>query len=68
VVIVDSVRRPYRGFEDEFKLLKTWRYSRWNVYLYEYECSKCDGRFRWQVDPAGVKKRYVIRVGVRGNA
>jgi DNA-directed RNA polymerase subunit RPC12/RpoP len=64
VVVVDGVRCPYCGFEGELKLLKTRRYSWWNVYL--YECSKCDGRFRWQVDPTGVKKRCMIRVGVRG--
>jgi DNA-directed RNA polymerase subunit RPC12/RpoP len=64
MVVMDGVRCPYCSFEGEFKLLKTWRYSWWNVYL--YECPKCGGRFRWQADPTGVKKRCVIRVGVRG--
>jgi len=64
VVIISSIKCPYCGFEGESKLLKTWKYSWWDVYL--YECPKCGGRFRWQVDPAGVKKSYVIRVGVRG--
>jgi hypothetical protein len=55
---------PYCGYEGEFKLLKTWRYRWWEVYF--YECPKCNGRFRWQVDPSGRYRSYVIRVGVRG--
>ena len=45
---------PYCGYEGEFKLLKTWRYRWWDVYF--YECPKCNGRFRYQVDPKGTKK------------
>jgi DNA-directed RNA polymerase subunit RPC12/RpoP len=54
------VKCPYCGFEGEFKLLKTWRYRWWNVYL--YECPKCSGRFRYQVDPTGKRKDYVMRL------
>ena len=53
---------PYCSFEGEFKLLKTWRYRWWDVYF--YECPKCGGRFRWQVDPEGRRKSYVLKVGV----
>jgi DNA-directed RNA polymerase subunit RPC12/RpoP len=60
MVVMDSVRCPYCGFEDEFKLLKTWKYSWWNVYL--YECPKCGGRFRYQVDPEGKRKNFILRV------
>ena len=57
-----KLKCPYCGFEGEFKLLKTWRYRWWDVYL--YECPKCGGRFRYQVDPTGKYKSYVMRVGV----
>jgi len=57
------VKCPYRGFEGEFKLLKTWRYKWWNVYFYEYP--RCEGRFRWQTDPEGRRKNYIIKVGGR---
>jgi len=56
------VKCPYCGFEGEFKLLKTWKYRWWNVYF--YECPNCCGRFRYQVDPAGKYKNYVMRLGV----
>jgi DNA-directed RNA polymerase subunit RPC12/RpoP len=58
------VKCPYCGYEGEFKLLKTWKYSWWNVYF--YECPRCNGRFRWQVDPGGIKKSFTIRLGARG--
>jgi DNA-directed RNA polymerase subunit RPC12/RpoP len=54
---------PYCGYEGEFKLLKTWRYRWWNVYF--YECPKCNRRFRYQVDPKGAKKSYVMKIGKR---
>jgi DNA-directed RNA polymerase subunit RPC12/RpoP len=60
-MVNDVVMCPYCGFEGEFKLLKTWKYRWWNVYL--YECPKCSGRFRYQVDPAGKYKSYVMRLG-----
>jgi hypothetical protein len=28
-----------------------------------YECPNCHGRFRYQVDPAGKYKSYVMRLG-----
>jgi len=56
------VRCPYCGFEEEFKLIKTWRFSVWNVYY--YECPKCGGRFNHYigVTSAGERSEYVIRV------
>jgi uncharacterized Zn finger protein len=54
---------PYCGYSGDFKLLKTWKYSFWNVYF--YQCPKCGGKFRYQVDPEGKRKSYVIRVGAR---
>jgi hypothetical protein len=62
-MVDDVVKGPYCSFEGEFKLLKTWRYRWWNVHL--YECSKCGGRFRYQVDPTGKYKNYIMRVGAR---
>jgi len=61
--VVAVVRCPYCGFEGEFRLLKTWKYRMWDVYY--YECPKCSGRFRWQVDPSGRFESYIIRVGKR---
>jgi len=55
------VRCPYCDFEGEFKLIKTWRYRWWDVYF--YECSRCSGKFRYQADPSGKRKSYVMRVG-----
>jgi len=57
------VKCPYCDYEDEFKLLKMWKYSFWDVYY--YECPKCSKRFRWQVDPSGRHKSYIIRTGIR---
>jgi len=62
-MVGEMVKCPYCGFEGEFKLIKTWRYKWWDVYF--YECPNCHGRFRYQVDPAGKYKSYVMRVGVK---
>ena len=59
----EVVKCPYCEYEGGFKLLKTWRYRWWNVYL--YECPRCKGRFRWQVDPEGKRKSYVMRIGIK---
>jgi len=56
------VKCPYCGYEGELKLLKTWKYKWWNVYF--YECPKCGGRFRWQIDPIGKDKSHIIRLRV----
>jgi uncharacterized Zn finger protein len=61
-MVNDVVKCPYCGFEGEFRLLKTWKYRWWNVYF--YECPNCCGRFRYQVDPAGKYKSYVMKLGV----
>jgi DNA-directed RNA polymerase subunit RPC12/RpoP len=52
------VKCPYCGFEDAFKLLKTWRYRWWNVYF--YECPKCEAHFASNVDPEGKRKSFAI--------
>ena len=57
------VRCPYCGYEGEHRLLKTWRYRAWDVHY--YECPRCGGRFRWQVDPTGRCRSYILRVGAR---
>jgi hypothetical protein len=57
------VKYPYCEYEGEFNLLKTWKYRWWDVYF--YECPKCNGRFRWQVDPEGKRKSYVMRIGIK---
>jgi hypothetical protein len=61
-----KARCPYCGFEGEFKLLKTWKYAAWDVYF--YGCPKCYGRFRWQVDPKGRWRSFVMKVGARKSA
>ena len=58
------VRCPYCGYEGEFKLLETWRYRWWDVYF--YECLKCNGIFRWQVDSSGRYRSHIIRVSAGG--
>ncbi|MDH5815659.1 MAG: hypothetical protein QE164_02560 [Candidatus Nezhaarchaeota archaeon] len=57
------VKCPYCGFDGGHKLLKTWKYNMWDVYF--YECSQCKKRFRYQVDPEGKRKSYVLRLGLR---
>ena len=57
------VKCPYCGFEGEFKLLKTWRFGFYDVSM--LKCPKYGDRFRWQVDPSGRYKSYVLRVGSR---
>jgi len=64
--VVAVVKCPYCGYEGEHKLLKTWKYSWWDVYF--YQCPKCSGKFRYQVDPQGRYKSYVIRVGKAARA
>ena len=54
---------PHCNYEGSLKLLKTWRYSLWNVHY--YECLKCGGRFRYYVDPEGKRKSYIIPVAKR---
>jgi len=33
------------------------------VIINDVKCPKCGGRFRWQVDPTGRYKSYVMRLG-----
>jgi uncharacterized Zn finger protein len=61
--MMKMVKCPYCGYEGEFKLLKTWKYSKWDVYF--YECPICGNRFRYQIDPTGKYKSYIIRIGIR---
>lgn len=55
------VRCPYCDYEGEFTLVKTWKFSYWIVYL--YKCPSCGGMFRWQVDPEGRRRSYVMKLG-----
>lgn len=55
---------PHCNYKGGSKLLKTWKYSLWNVYY--YECPKCGGRFRYYVDPKGERKSYIIPVVKKG--
>ena len=59
------VKCPYCGYEGEFVFLKEWKYRWWKVYF--YQCPKCEGKFRYQVDPEGKKKSYIIKVGTKKN-
>jgi DNA-directed RNA polymerase subunit RPC12/RpoP len=52
------VKCLYCGYEVEFKLLKTWKYSWWDVYF--YKCSRCKAHFASYVDPEGKRKSFVI--------
>jgi uncharacterized Zn finger protein len=61
-MVIEVVKCPYCGYEGEFKLIKTWRYKWWDAYF--YECLNCCRRFRYQVNPAGKYKSYVMKVGV----
>jgi len=56
------VKCPYCGYKGEFILLKTWKYSFWDVEL--YKCPKCNGKFRYQhgISPKGKKSEYIMRV------
>jgi len=54
---------PHCNYEGSLKLLKTWKYSLWNVYY--YECPKCGRRFRYYADPEGKRKSYIIPVAKR---
>jgi len=62
-MVNDMVKCPYCGYEGEFKLIKTWRYSG-GMYT-SMNAQMCGGRFRYQVDPTGKYKSYVMRVGVK---
>lgn len=53
------VKCPYCEYEGEFKLLKTWKYKWWDVYY--YQCPRCGRKFRYQIDPEGKKKSYIIK-------
>jgi transposase-like protein len=55
------VKCPYCGFEGSFKELKRWKYSFWDVYL--YECPDCNKKFRYQIDLSGKRKAFVMRLG-----
>jgi len=57
------VKCPYCGHGGEFKLLKTWRYSWWDVYF--YECPYCHGRFGSYVDPMGKRKSFTVKFAPR---
>jgi DNA-directed RNA polymerase subunit RPC12/RpoP len=61
----EVVKCPYCGFEGEFNVLKRWRYRWWNVYY--YQCPKCSGNFRYQVDPEGRYKSYIIKVSKKSS-
>jgi uncharacterized Zn finger protein len=56
------IKCPYCSYEDDFKLLKTWKYSWWNVYF--YECPMCCARFASYVDPSSKRKGFVIYISL----
>jgi len=57
------VKCPFCGYEGEHRLLKTWKLRWWDVYL--YQCPKCGGKFRYQVDPTGKRRSFIMRLGRR---
>jgi len=61
--VIGMLSCPYCGYRGEFIQLKTWKYKRWDVFY--YKCPKCSKKFRYQVDPEGKHKSYIIKVGVR---
>jgi hypothetical protein len=60
------IKCPYCSFGGGFKTLKTWKYKWWNVYF--YECPSCNGKFRYQLDPEGKRKEFVMKVGTRARS
>ncbi|MEM0241367.1 MAG: hypothetical protein QW699_02065 [Metallosphaera sp.] len=58
------VKCPYCDYEGEFKTLKTWRFSFWNVTL--HQCPKCSGKFRYQIDPTGKYKNFTMKIIKQG--
>jgi hypothetical protein len=58
VVVINNIKHPYCGFEDEFKLLKTWRYSAWSTH---YECSRYAERLGFYLDPSGRCKSFTVK-------
>jgi len=57
------IKCPFCDHKGEHILLKRWKYGLWDVYF--YQCPKCGGKFRFQVDPEGKRKSYIMRVGVK---
>jgi len=53
------VKCPYCGYEGRFELLKTWRYSRWDVHY--YECPRCAGRFGFYLEPSGRCRSFIVK-------
>jgi transposase-like protein len=55
-------RCPYCGYEDGFKLHKTWRFRFYEVK--RLECPKCKGIFNhyYGTSPRGKTSQFVIRV------
>jgi Zn-finger nucleic acid-binding protein len=56
---------PYCGYEDGFKLHKTWKFKFYNVE--RLECPKCRGIFNHYhgVSPRGKTSEFIIRVKPR---
>jgi len=56
---------PYCGYEGEFKIHKTWRFSFYEVKC--LECPKCRGVFNHYqgLSPAGKRSEFVIRIKPR---
>jgi len=49
---------PHCSYKGDFSLLGTWKYRAWNVY--HYKCPKCGGKFRFYMDPKGIRKSFII--------
>jgi len=58
VIIINNVKCPYCGFKGEFKLLRMWKYSWWDVCFYER--LRCGVHFTSYVDPEGMRRGFVI--------
>jgi uncharacterized Zn finger protein len=59
------VKCPHCGFEEGFKVLKSWRFRFYDVRM--LECPNCSGRFNHYVgvSPRGRLSEFVIRVKPR---
>ena len=59
------VKCPYCGYEENFRLLKTWKFRFYDVKM--LECSRCGGRFNHYlgISPKNRRSEFVIKIKPR---
>ena len=60
-------KRPYCGYEGNFRLLRTWKYRFYDDEMLER--SRCEGGFNYHlgVSPKGKRFEFVIRIRPRAS-